>query len=90
MFFSFIIEFYGSISAELHLIKLYRPEVLAKVLVPDYILYGKFIAVVPSERNIARLVVSSEIERENSLIELALLVGKLDEKVRSVITDLHR
>eukprot|EP00354_Favella_ehrenbergii_P005364 CAMPEP_0170456034 /NCGR_PEP_ID=MMETSP0123-20130129/3803_1 /TAXON_ID=182087 /ORGANISM="Favella ehrenbergii, Strain Fehren 1" /LENGTH=94 /DNA_ID=CAMNT_0010719377 /DNA_START=626 /DNA_END=910 /DNA_ORIENTATION=- len=50
---------------------------------------GEFFNVVPAKSDVAHLEVTREVEGEDALIEDALLVGKIDEKVWAIVTNLH-
>jgi len=42
---------------------------------PDKWLHSELISIIATKRNVAHLIVSSEVDRENALIKCALLVG---------------
>jgi len=74
----------------LHGVKLDSPEVVADVLVPCYLFNCELFDVVATERDVAHFVVACEVEREHSFVEHALLVSKIDEQIRSIVTDFYR
>ena len=57
---------------------------------PCDFLDGKLIDIVPAKGDVAGLVVACEVQREDALIERALLVGQFDEQIWSMVTNLDR
>ena len=79
-----------SVLAKFDFIELDRPEILAEIPVPSQVLDGELRDVVPAESCVADRVVAGETEREDTLVNGALLLSELKEEVGSIIANLHR